>query len=336
MTVAACPRSLLHLQFLVANGAVPDVVLFRDANLGEAIERSYPGKARALGREVVPRGGLGQLLAARRSNRVYYQGVAETVRSLGIERLIIFLEGEPLERFLCSLPGIVSVELWEDGLSHYVNLTSDAWYAARGVVQALCGFYPKKITRRRMDRSRVLVRDRFEQGNLVLPRPWPPKARRDEFLLIGSPLIEDRILSLAAFRRALAEIAEASPWPVRYLAHPRERRERVELDAHAAGMIFDPNPGGLMKHAATYGYRAYGAAISTGLLDLGFHDRSCFLSGLFGLGGMARVLTAWSANPVPVVSSAAALRDRMSALAAALPDGASSAGLAGDDVRVGG
>lgn len=306
--VAALPRSRLHLQFLLDNDANPDVALFRDEALRAPLERHFPGRTLYLGRETRPGRSLAGFVAARRANRAYYPAVAALLAPYQFARTILFLEAEPLERFLQTLPNLGAIELWEDGLSHYVDLTSDRWYAARGLVQAAAGFYPRDITRRRIDRSRVTVRDRFERRNLVLHAPAEPAMARDELLLIGSPLVEDRIIGESRFRTALTEIAAASPCPVRYLPHPREDVARLERNLASLELTLEPNSEGLIAHAARYRYTAYAAALSTGLFDLGRYDRSMFLPAMFGLTRSARVLRAWPANPVALVDTGAGLR----------------------------
>ncbi|MBB3910002.1 hypothetical protein [Sphingomonas desiccabilis] len=308
--VAALPRSRLHLQFLVDNGAEPDLVLYRDAFMRGPVETQYPGRALDLGRETLPRGSLSSLLAARRANAAYYRSVAASLHPLGIERLILFLEGEPLERFLMALPGIRAVELWEDGLSHYTDLTSPLWYAARGAVQAAVGFHPRGILNRRIDRSKVRVRDRFEQRNLVLSPPTEPGEQRDALLFVGSPLVEDGIIRHARFLAAMRQLGAASPMAVRYLPHPREDLTRLQADLAGIGNVeIEPNAGGLMEHAGRFGYRAYAAAISTGLLDLGRFDQSAYVPQMFGCARMARALSQWPANPVRLVADGQALRE---------------------------
>lgn len=308
MALAALPRSRLHLQFLVANHATPDVVFYRDGFMATDIEAAFPSRAVDLGREELP--GRNPLALPRtwRHNRAYYAGLEQKLAACGVDRLILFLEGEPLERYLCQLPAIREIELWEDGLSHYVDLTGDLWYAARGMVQAACGFYPRHITRRRMDRSRVKVRDRFERRNLVLPTPRPGETRREEFLLIGSPLVEDRIIARHRFVQALGDVSRALPVPVRYLPHPRESRQRLEEDAPQAEVIIEQDRRGLFEHAESFAYLGYGAAVSTGLLDLDRFDRSAFIPGAFGLRKMEKTLAGWRHNPVLVVSDLLSLR----------------------------
>jgi hypothetical protein len=305
--VAALPRSRLHLQFLLDNRADPDLVLFRDAAMRGPLDRHFPGRTLFLGRETLPGRSLAAFATARRANRAYYPAVAALLAPFRFARTILFLEGEPLERFLQTLPNLGAFELWEDGLSHYVDLTSDGWYAARGAVQAAAGFYPRGITRRRIDRARVTVRDRFERRNLLLRASPPGAIARQELLLIGSPLVEDRILGTRRFHAALAEIAAVSPWPVRYLPHPREGIAHIVETLGTLPITLEANPEGLNDHAARYRYAGYAAAVSTGLLDLGRYDRSVFLPGLFGLTRMARVLRGWPANPVTLADSGAAL-----------------------------
>jgi len=312
--VAALPRSRLHLQFLLDNAANPDLVLFRDESMRAPLEHHFPGRTLFLGRETRPGRSPASFLAARRANRAYYPAVAALLAPHRFARTILFLEGEPLERFLQTLPNLGAIELWEDGLSHYVDLTSDRWYAARGAVQAAAGFYARDITRRRIDRSTVTVRDRFERRNLVLNAPAEPPTTRNELLLIGSPLVEDRIVGEARFRAALAEVAAASPCPVRYLPHPREDLARLAPSLTSAAITREPNPEGLIAHAAHYRYTAYAAALSTGLLDLGRYQRSIFLPGLFGLARAARVLRGWPANPLALADDGPGLRRFLEAL----------------------
>jgi hypothetical protein len=303
---AALARSELHLGFLVANGEAPDYVLYRESRLEAEVERLYPGKGLYLGREGRLPLRPGAALAQFRANHAYYRQVRATLEPLGVDRLIVFLEGEPLERSIFAwFEG--AVELWEDGLSHYVDLTSSLWYAARGAIQVASGFYPHGAMRRRADRSRWTVRDRFEKHNLVLPAlALAPPA--EAMLVIGSPLVEDGIIGRQRLVDGLQCVAGASPWPVRYLPHPRE--DQAALDAMLAQMPqveLAALPHGIAPHVAAHGYRAYVAPASTALLDLHAFERSAFVPLLFGLGKMHRALSTWRANPVCTLSQPSGL-----------------------------
>jgi len=219
----------------------------------------------------------------------------------------VLLEGEPLERSIFAWFG-GAVELWEDGLSHYVDLTSPLWYAMRGAIQAASGFHRRGAMTRRADRSRWTVRDRFDNANLQLPA-LPLAAPADATLLIGSPLVEDGLIRRRALVEGLQCVAGASPWPVRYLPHPREDREALAaMLAQLPEITLAPLPHGIKPHVAAHGYRAYVAPVSTALLDIAAFERSAFVPRLFGLGTMHRALSDWRANPVITLSQVSALK----------------------------
>lgn len=300
-SIAALPRSTLHLRLLAANDPGVTHVLYRDAHVAPDVEALFPGKGIALGREQRPAKNPLQWPARFAANRRYYADVRERLAPLGIERLIIFLEGEPLERMLADWFG-GPIELWEDGLSHYVDLTSPLWYAARGAVQAASGFHAKGAMSRRADRARMTVRDRFETRDLVLPSPTLA-APQDRLLFIGSPLVEDGIVSRTRLAQGLGAMAAASPMPLAYLPHPREDISAVTAMLDPIAHIEPaPLPHGIAEHVSAHGYRGYVAAASTALLDLGAFDDSLFVPRLFGLERMHRALAGWQANPVALAA----------------------------------
>ena len=314
--IAALPRSALHLRLLAANDPGVTHVLYRDDHIAAEIEFLFPGKGIALGRETRPVRNPLRWPASFAANRRYYADVRERVAPLGVERLIIFLEGEPLERMLADW-FCGPIELWEDGLSHYVDLTSPQWYAARGGVQIASGFYPRGAMTRRADRSRMIVRDRFDTGDLVLPTPVIAPVQ-DRLLFIGSPLAEDGIVTRSALLAGLEAIAAASPLPLAYLPHPREdaASARAMMDAIPRAGIA-PLPHGISAHVEVHGYRGFVSAASTALLDLGVFDRSLFVPRLFGLERMHRALSEWRCNPVQVAAGRAEAGDVMVRWAAA-------------------
>ncbi|GGD59674.1 hypothetical protein [Croceicoccus mobilis] len=311
--IAALPRSSLHLQLLAANDPGVTHVLYRDDHIAGQVERLFPGKGVPLGREQRPPRNPLALPARFAANSRYYASVRGMLTPLGIERLILFLEGEPLERMLVRwFAG--PVELWEDGLSHYVDLTSPLWYAARGAVQIASGFYPHGAMRRRADRSAMIVRDRFEARDLSLPKPNPAPPE-DRILIIGSPLAEDGIVPRARVAEGLAKIAAASPVPACYLPHPREDASALTaMIGPIDGLEIAAQPHGIAPHVEAHGYAGFLAAASTALLDLGQFDRSLFVPRLFGLERMHRALSGWQANPVPVVHGMSGLEQRLAAI----------------------
>lgn len=297
LRLAALPRSLLHLQLLRENDVQPDVILYRDDALKGLFTAEEQTRSLYLGRELRP--SPGRFIQSFRYNRRYYGGVEATLRDLDIETLIIFLEGEPLERFIVEARLARNFQLWEDGLSHYVDLTSSTYYKARGIAQALCGFYPKGITQRRVDRARFQIFDRFEQKNLRWSYPPRPQSKRPEILFVGSPLVEDRLISRRAFRHGLEAVSRATPLTIRYLLHPREDLLRLQEDlAPYPHMAIEADRRGAMRHVADWDYLAYVSAVSTAILDIGRSSHSIFVPALFNLKQPAKAISRWRTSPV--------------------------------------
>ena len=307
-TVAALPRSKLHIELLKANRPNVDLVLFRDSHIADEIEREFPSRGVYLDRETrLPASPVGAVRTFAQ-NRRYYRTVRDKLHSLSIDRLLIFLEGEPLERMLADwFDG--PIELWEDGLSHYVDLTHPAWYGARGAVQVLSGFYPRGALSRRADRTRMLVRDRFEKKNLALPSPTLA-APGPKVLYVGSPMVEDRLISRENLSKSLRRVAASTDREFAYLPHPREDIGALETMLSPIPRIeLAQQPFGIVKHASVVGYKAFCSAVSTALLDLGAFDRSIFVPLQFGQRGMYAALSGWAANPVRTARSDADLKD---------------------------
>jgi len=293
---------------------MPELILYRDASLEGVFTDEERAVSLYLGRERRPR--PSSFFRDILHNRRYYERVESTLRALKIKELTIFLEGEPLERFIFDKKLAQSFNLWEDGLSHYVDLTSDTYYAARGLAQIICGFYPRGALARRADRNQFKVYDRFERKNLKWKYPNPATEYRNEILVVGSPLVEDRLISQQSFLQGLELIAAASPTPLRYLAHPREDRLRLLRDlAQFPTMTLDNDMRGVMAHVSSYGYIAYLSGLSTALLDIGRNSSSIFVPALFRLKRPAKALGGWTSSPVKCADTQEQLRDYLRHLA---------------------
>jgi len=316
VVTAALARSGLHLAFLEHNAPDVDLVLHRDERLGPQIEQMFPGRGLYLGREQRP--ALHPLRFAQgfAANRRYYGAVRGRIEGLGVDRLILFLEGEPLERHIMTwFSG--AVELWEEGLSHYVELNSRWWYAMRGLAQVAAGFYPRGALSRRVDRAGMVVRDRFAQRNLHLPFPVRAPAQ-PRVLVVGSPFVEDRWIKRDLWLRGMREIAAVSPLPLHYLPHPREDHTALpDLLAPIGNITVAPDPHGIFAHIGAHGYAGIVAPISTALLDIGAFGQSLFVPHLFRQTLVAHALTSWRDNPVRVARDSADMAAFLEGLATA-------------------
>ncbi len=305
---AALPRSPLHLRLLRDAGVRPDILLYRDDHLAPHMTAAEFARALYLGRELRWPGR--PLRTARRANARYYPQVRRVLDRWRIDRLILFLESEPLENCIRDHLGDPRIELWEEGLSHYVDFHGPVYDGLRAGVQAAAGFYPRRIRRRRADRSGfAAVRDRFEHGGIpaVPPAaPADPPAVHDAILVAGAPLVQDRLVSRRRYLRAVEEIALRARQPVVYYAHPREDTAPLaELERIFGRKWFRvmPNTGDVADHAAANRYHAYLAALSTALLDLAAFGPAAMCPALFGLHRAHRRLSRLRFLPARVIAN---------------------------------
>lgn len=305
--VAALPRSPLHLRLLEANAEALDIVFYRDAMLEAHFSPLLRAKAIYLGREQRWPDTRG-LFQVRATNRRYYKLVRQTLRQWTYRRFLIFLESEPLENLILDAIGPERIELWEEGLGHYVDFHGPLYNALRGTAQAACGFYPKRILRRRQRRHRfAAVRDRFNDGSLTLGAAAdPPGQFRDAVMFIGAPLIQDRMVARQRYLNALEQVICATRFPVVYYPHPREDTTPLKelVDAFGATWFEIAEPeGDVATHCRRVGYRAYLSVLSTALLETPDPARTAYLPGLFGLRRPQRVLAGLPFLPARVIAT---------------------------------
>ena len=305
---AALPRSPLHLRLLRQAGVTPDVVLYRDAHLADHMTPGERGRAKFLGRE--QRWPGGSLRRVRAANTAYYRSVRQTVSQWRYARLILFLESEPLENCVRDAVGDAVVELWEEGLSHYADFHGPAYDHLRSAVQLAAGFYPRRIFHRRADRRGFArVCDRFVHGGLPVAPPVAAAANpamHDAALLIGAPLIQDRLVSRRRYINAIEWITVNLRQPVVYYAHPREdTRPLADLETvfGRAWFRIRPNTADVAAHVAQNRYQCYLAAFSTALLDVAPFGPAAFCPALFGLHRVHRQLDRLDFLPARVIAT---------------------------------
>jgi hypothetical protein len=331
---AALPRSPLHLRLLRQAEERPAVLLYRDAHLAQHMSAAERARAWFLGREQRWPGSA-SLRRVRAANGAYYRSVRDVLGRWEITRLILFLESEPLENCVRDVVGDAVVELWEEGLSHYADFHGPVYDRIRSAVQLAAGFYPRRIFRRRADRDGFArVRDRFVHGGLPATPPVAGGADpvvHEAALLIGAPLIQDRIVSRRRYLRTIEWIVACVRQPVVYYPHPREdTRPLAELETVFGPDWFRiaPHTEDLAAHVAGHRYACHIAAFSTALLDVAPFGPSAFCPALFGLRRVHRQLAGLSFLPAHVVASWSALT-RFSEAAQAHAHGAATAGAPG-------
>lgn len=311
------PRNPLHLDLLRDNIGAVDLVLYRDAHLKRAVEarcaRSlYIGRERKLARNDL------DLPAIRRANALYYTGVKALFDRLMPGKLILFLHTEPLEQFILSFMPAEKVEIWEEGLMTYLPLNGAGFSFARRAGQALNGFHVANLFRPAISGESYRMRDRFREGSLHIVLPKRRAELRQEALFVGQPVVQDHLTSQAAYLKNLRRIVALSPFPIRYLPHPREDDNwltQISTEMDKQKFAVDPDRRGIIEHCADYRYVAHLSMFSTALLDIDRFESSYWIAPLFGFHKIGRQLASAHGLPVRLISTENQLRDRLAAAA---------------------
>lgn len=318
---AALPRSTLHIKFLRDNDEHVDICLVRDDHMLAPASAAFGANVVHLGREQRIGGGNWNLPAIRRANARYYRDIAALLDAVHLEKLVIFLATEPLEEFVVPHLPTGKVEIWEDGLMHYVDMEGPLFRVKRRLVQKLCGFHVGRLSGTTLDKSAFRIRDRFKEGSLAFRRPLRARTERSEILYVGQPLIGDGLVGLKTYAEGLQALARALPAPLRYLPHPREGMDAVKALREAAGLAaVEEDRRGVLEHCADFSYIAYLSPFSTALLDLAETDRSFFVAGLVGLGKLGQRLSGFDNSPIAIPKTREALTAQLARLGPARLD----------------
>lgn len=310
----ALPRNFLHVNLLIDNEPNVELVIYRDAYFHDVLEKKFPGRTLYLGRE--QRLGINgwNLPKIYSYNSSYYKKLEQTIKSIDPSRFIIFLENEPLEVFLMDTFGIEKFELWEEGVMHYVDMFNPFTFRLRRAAQILLGYYSGHPLRTRVDRNKIIVKDRFDKKNIHLKTPIGTEKPRDGIAFLSNVLVEDGHISRKNYINTIGKLVLESPFPIYYLPHPRESKDLTkELENTLGGekFVVVRETGGSIQHCVDYDYKAYISPFSTTLLDLNKFDKSYWVPGIFNLTSYQRALSNTDKFPIKAVSSTKLLFDEL-------------------------
>lgn len=152
-------------------------------------------------------------------NRRFYKQLEQLLHRYRGCRFIITGTYAPIWRFIIDRVGSDNIELWEDGLNHYIEMEKILpKYKFKEFFKLLAGHYPIGVFNSQYRKNELFIRDRYIHGNLVYRKPVLPNG---EVYFIGQPLVEDRLVSESRYRQVLTERFAGKN--VCYLPHPREQ-----------------------------------------------------------------------------------------------------------------
>jgi len=199
----------------------------------------------------------------------YYRRIRSIIQQCDPGRIVIFNNAKPLSHFILHSFDLKKIELWEDGLNHYLPIVYDFRFYFRSAVKILLGYYPKGIFDQSYMAALIKIRDRFIMRNLAFHRLTPlPNGK----IFIGQPVVEDGILGGKVYLPIVSFFLNLG---FKYLPHPRE--EGVTLGGEVIDTEFSAE-----DYIARHGCASCVSVFSTVNININV-KQNIFLARLLGL-----------------------------------------------------
>ncbi len=284
--VVAFPRNPLHIKLLADNYPEVDVVLFRERFLERFVDRYFSDKKNYIGRErrATKKYLFLDVINVFFWNRAYYKRVGKLLGE-DVGKVIIFLENEPLECYF-EAKYKSKIELWEEGVMHYVETFNKTYFYLRKIAQLISGYYPRNIFRLRMDKDKLVVKDRFLRKNLKYKLEAVTSKPVNKIAFIGNALIDDKVVTAKQLASLLIEINNGSGVVVEYLPHPRESDIAIsslsQYCEKCDGVIINTGVENTLQYCTENDFVFYLSPLSSTLLDIQKFNKSAWVPALFG------------------------------------------------------
>lgn len=311
----AFPRNPLHVRFISQNLKSYDLIIYREKFMEKVLEEQKIKNAFYIGREFVPKfkDFIKNPFSVRTYNKIYYQIILKKIINLKIKKLIIFLENEPAECFFMDNINYSKVELWEEGVMHYLPTDNNTLWLIRKIGQLIYGFYPKHIFRKRIDRKKFLVKDRFKMKNLKLntSNPLKKKNKIDKCAYIGNAFADDKVITVKNLSDILIKISKKTNAPVIYFPHPRESKKILlslrKYLTKTKVKLYEGNTNTL-NHFKRNTYLYYFSGISSTLLEIDEPNKCYWIPYIIGLEKLHKSLVNAKVFPVKTIKSISQIR----------------------------
>lgn len=297
MSILCKAVSTYHLDLLDQNNLTPTHFLLKqDSKLEGKIQIRFPdAEIFSFPNEKIS----WNIPLALKTNNSIYKDLKTSIQNIAPTKVLLFSDNKPFDKFLIDycLENKIEIELWEDGLGHYIGGCTNIYFF-KSALKLLQGFYPKGIFKEQYKRERIVVRDRFQNKNLIYKKPKNHTAavpRKDRVLFIGQPLVEDNYIKKQDYIFKLNFIQEKIGLPLDYLPHPRE-----DISKYETGTNFDliETQWSAEQFCCNFEYYQYLSAFSTTLINIEEYQNSKFLAGYFGLTKIHEALNRASFLPI--------------------------------------
>ena len=289
MKVLSMPMSTYHIKLLSDNYQDIDCFLMKNNLLDNKLEKYIDSNVFYYKEETLER----NFVASWINNKKKYNLVKEIIDKNAVDKVIVFSDNKPILKFIidyCKDKNII-IELWEDGLGHYIGSGQKYKFILKSFVKLLFGFYSKRIFCEQTDRSQIMIRDRFEYKNLAFKRNISLKIQntKSKILFIGQPLVEDGYISLKKYQNKLEYISEYFKLEIDYLPHPREdisKYRGMKLNVINTSLSAE-------DYCNKFKYNFYFSVFSTSNINIE-NQNNYYLASFFGLMEISKKLDAIS------------------------------------------
>ncbi|WP_396602625.1 polysialyltransferase family glycosyltransferase [Algibacter sp. R77976] len=243
------------------------------------------------------------IFSSRRFNKKLYKTSKEKLLNINFDCLILFTDNKPFDKFLIDfgLDNKVIIELWEDGLGHYIGAGTSKFFF-KNIIKFFLGYYSKSILSDTYKRDQIIIKNRFDKKNIIYNTNFESNKKpisNKGILFIGQPLVEDGYISSANYINKILDIQTHFNIKVNYLPHPRENLDKYK-ETKFTVVTTKMNA---ENYCVINKYEYYISAFSTTLLNINQFNNSYYIPSYFGLNKIHKLLKGLSFLPILVANN---------------------------------
>jgi len=296
MNTAIFPQSTFHIDLLSQNykGEIPLCCNITNLNISDefSCKKVYIGKEEY---------NYQNIFKSIKSNKTYYKTIFNLIEKYNIEKIIIFNLNTPLSYYLYNtFSSKIIIELWEDGLEHYIMDYGGINYFFKSMIKFLMGGYIYNIFKKNFrELENLHICNRFEYKNLsYIYKDDSKRKQLKRILFIGQPLVEDNIISEKKYFAKLLLLSQSINYKIDYIPHPREKRV---YSYNVKNIEVIQNDYSTEKYLLDKEYIAYLSIYSTVLLNINRLNKSYYLSNVYELKRITKKISKLNFLPVKLV-----------------------------------
>lgn len=147
----------------------------------------------------------------------YYKKLYKKINSYNAEALVLFTLNKPVSRYIIDSFDNHVIELWEDGMNHYLTQKYILKDRIKNTLKILFMFYSSNFNKINHGIDKVFIRDRFMRRNLFHRKIYAKPGKK---IIIGQPVVEDGYVKKQEYYKIINLLISNG---FIYLPHPREK-----------------------------------------------------------------------------------------------------------------